>query len=121
MKRIVGGSEIARSEYAGRYYHKALNVKKVVKKEFENRFNEGIDCLIMPTVPVLPWKIGEITDIEKIYATDSLVIPANLAGVCSISIPVGKIDNKPVGMQIMCGKGEDGKMMRIAKEVEKLI
>ena len=54
---------------------------------------------------------------EEVYAADALTIPANLAEICAISIPVGKINNIPVGMQIMCAKGEDSKMLSIAKEV----
>ena len=122
LRRIYGGSEIAKAEFAGRYYHKALQVKEVIRQEFEKAFNEKnkVDCLIMPTVPILPWKFGEKVDIEEIYAVDSLVIPANLAEVCAVSIPVGKIDNKPIGMQIICGKGQEAKMLSIAREVEKL-
>ena len=54
----------------------------------------------------------------SIYAADLLTIPANLAGICSVSVPAGKIDKMPVGMQIMCGKGEEGKMLSIAKMIE---
>ena len=58
--------------------------------------------------------------LEEVYAYDALTIPANLAGICSVSIPAGKIDGIPVGMQIMCGSGEDGKMLGIAGEFERI-
>jgi len=58
--------------------------------------------------------------IEEIYAADTLTCPANLAEICAISIPAGKINNIPVGMQILCAKNEESKMLSIAKEIEKL-
>ncbi len=117
LRRIFGGAEISKAEFEGRYYHKALQVKELVRQEFERALKE-VDCLIMPTVSVLPWKIGEKKSIEELYAVDSLVIPANLAGICAVSVSVGNVDGKPVGLQVMCGKGEEGKMLSIAREIE---
>ncbi|MEK6889844.1 MAG: Asp-tRNA(Asn)/Glu-tRNA(Gln) amidotransferase subunit GatA [Nanoarchaeota archaeon] len=116
LRRILGGSEITKSEFAGQYYEKALKVKELIKKEFEKAF-ENFDCIISPTCPGLPWKIGEgkKMKVEEIYAYDALTIPANLAEICAVSIPAGNIDKIPVGMQIMCAKGQDAKMLSIAK------
>ena len=121
LRRILGGSEITKAEFKGRYYQKALEVKEVIKEEFENVLKK-IDCLILPTFPSLPWKIGEGKKMkpEEVYAADALTIPANLAEICAVSIPAGFVDKIPVGMQVMCGKGEEGKMLSIAREIEKL-
>src|SRR3989344_686790 len=122
LRRIFGGSEISKAEFEGRYYHRALEVKKLIKQEFERVFNgdEGVDCLIMPTAPVLPWKIGEKKTLEEYYLVDLLTIPANLAEVCALSVPIGDIDSKPVGMQVICGKGQESKMLSIAREIENI-
>jgi aspartyl-tRNA(Asn)/glutamyl-tRNA(Gln) amidotransferase subunit A len=119
LRRILGGSEITKAEFKGAYYRKALEVKEAIKDEFEKVFGE-VDCIILPTVPGLPWKIGAGARMkpEEIYAYDALTIPANLAEICAISIPAGKVDKIPVGMQIMCAKGEDAKMLSIAREIE---
>lgn len=120
LRRITGGSIITKAEFAGRYYHKALQVKSLIKQEFEQALSK-VDCLIMPTVPVLPWQIGKKLTTEQYYATDALVIPANLAEVCAISIPIGTISDqvkKPVGLQIICAKGQESKMLSIAKQLE---
>jgi aspartyl-tRNA(Asn)/glutamyl-tRNA(Gln) amidotransferase subunit A len=125
LRRILGGSEITRAEFHGAYYEKALKVKELIRSEFERVFIE-VDCLMLPTVPVLPWKIGEgkKMKLEDVYAADALTSPVNLAGVCGVSIPVGLVKENdldiPVGMQVVCGKGEDGKMMNIAREIEKI-
>ena len=117
LRRILGGSEITKAEFAGQYYQKALEIKELIKEEFEKAF-EKYDCIILPTCPGLPWKIGEKMKVEEVYAYDALTIPANLAEICAISIPAGKIENIPVGMQVMCGKGQEGKMLSIAKVFE---
>jgi len=117
LRRILGGGEIAQAEYAGKYYRKALQAKKIIEKEFENALNK-FDCLIMPTVPKLPHKLGTKITVEDMYNYDTLTVLANLAGVPAISVPVGMIDGIPVGMQIICAKGEDKKMFEIAKRFE---
>lgn len=121
LRRILGGSEITKAEFKGRYYKKALDVKELIKEEFEKVLKEA-DCVIMPTVPSLPWNVGEGKKMkpEEIYAADALTIPANLAEICAVSIPAGKINGIPVGMQVMCGKGEEGKMLSFALEIEKI-
>jgi aspartyl-tRNA(Asn)/glutamyl-tRNA(Gln) amidotransferase subunit A len=125
LRRILGGSEITKAEHHGRFYQKALMVKEVIKEEFEKVFKE-YDCVILPTVPGLPWKIGEGAKMtpEEDYAYDACTVPANLAEICGISIPSGTIkegkEEIPIGMQIFCGKGQESKLLSIAKEVEKL-
>lgn len=117
LRRIEGGREISKSEYKGRYYKKALEVKELIKKEFENAFKE-IDCIIIPTVPKLPHKLNEKITIEDMYNYDALTVLANLAEIPAISIPAGKINNIPVGMQILCAKGEDRFLLEIAQKFE---
>ena len=119
LRRILGGSEISKAEHHGRYYHQALKAKKLIEEEFAKKFKE-VDCIISPTVPRLPHKIGEKISVEEMYAYDILTTPANLAGNCAVSIPAGKINGIPVGMQIMCDKFQDEKMLQIARSVEKL-
>lgn len=117
LRRILGGQEIAQAEYAGRYYRKALQAKKLIEKEFEKALKE-YDVLIMPTSPRLPHKFGEKISLEDMYMYDTLTSPINLAGVPAMSIPAGKLEGIPVGMQIICGKFQENKMFEIAKKFE---
>jgi len=110
-------AEISKAEYKGKYYRKALQAKQVIKKEIEKAF-EKVDCIIMPTVPKLPHKIDEKISVEEMYNYDALTIPANLAEIPAISIPVGKIDEIPVGLQIMVPRFKEGKMFSIAKQFQ---
>jgi len=121
LRRILGGSEISKEEHFGRYYYLALKVKKLLEKEFEKTFKKNkIDCVVSVTVPRPPHKIGEKISLEKMYNYDALTIPSNLAGNCAISIPCGKINNIPVGMQVICDKFQEQKMLQIARAFENL-
>jgi len=117
LRRILGGSEISKAEFKGTYYRRALKAKNLIKKEFEKAF-EKVDCIIIPTIPKLPHKFGEKLSIEEEYGYDACTVLANLAEIPAISIPAGKIDNVPVGMQILCKKFDEGKMFSVARMFE---
>ena len=117
LRRILGGLEISRAEHLGRYYHLALKAKKLIEEEFVEAFKK-VGCIISPAIPKLPHRIGEKISVEEMYAYDALTIPSNLAGNCAVSIPAGKIKGIPVGMQIMCDRFQDSKMLEIAKLFE---
>jgi len=117
LRRILGGKEISKAEYHGKYYRKALMAKSLIKKEFENAFKE-VDFIVMPTVPKLPHKIGEKISVEDMYFYDSLTIPANLAEIPALSLPAGKISGIPVGLQILAPKFHESEMFSLAKLLE---
>ena len=119
LRRILGGSEISKAEHAGRYYYLALKARKLIEEEFKKTFKK-FDCIICPTVPRLPHKIGEKISIEEMFQYDALTCPINLSGDCAISIPVGKVNKIPVGMQIICEKFQEQKLFNIARSLEKL-
>jgi aspartyl-tRNA(Asn)/glutamyl-tRNA(Gln) amidotransferase subunit A len=119
LRRIVGGSEITKAEHAGAYYQKALQVQAYIRRQMDELFN-SFDAVILPTCPGLPWKVGDKMKVEEIYAYDACTIPANLAGICAISIPTGTISKIPVGMQIFCRKGEESKLYSISDLASKL-
>jgi len=117
LRRILGGAEICQSEFSDRYYKKALDAKKLLENEFENAFRK-VNCIIFPTVPRLPHKFGEKISFEDMYNYDTLTVLANIAEIPAISIPAGLLEGVPVGLQIMCGRGEDLLMLEISKEFE---
>ncbi len=118
LRRIIGGSEISKAEHAGRYYYLALKARKLIEEEFKKVFKK-FDCIICPTIPRLPHKIREKISIQEMFQYDALTCPVNLSGDCAISIPVGEIENIPVGMQIICEKFNEQKLFNITKILEK--
>ncbi len=119
LRRIIGGKEISKAEYHGMYYKKALRVKGLIKKDFDNAFKD-VDIIIAPVTPSLPHKLGDKISPETAYAFDAFTIPANLAGICSGVVKSGKIDNIPVGMQISAPAFNESLLFNIMKKWEDL-
>ncbi|MAG39751.1 Asp-tRNA(Asn)/Glu-tRNA(Gln) amidotransferase GatCAB subunit A [Candidatus Pacearchaeota archaeon] len=116
QRRIIGGSEITKAEFEGKYYREALKARNLVVKEFEKIFKE-VDAIILPTVPKLAHKIGEEITIKELYAYDVFTVLANLAQTPGISIPLGKIDNKNIGIQILADKWNEKQIFELAKNI----
>ena len=119
LRRILGGEEISKSEFEGTYYRKALNVKTLIKKDFDKAFEE-CDVILSPVSPKLPHNIGDKLDPKSMYAYDAFTIPANLAGICAGVVPVGEIEGCPVGMQVMANSFEEKLMFDVLHSIEQM-
>ncbi len=117
VRRIVGGSEITKAEHEGKYYREALKARNFIKGEFEKIF-DGVDAVILPTVPRTPHKVGKKISIEDMYAYDVFTTPASIAGLPAISVPVGKVEGKDVGLQILAPHFQEELIFKLAKSFE---
>lgn len=100
-RRIIIGSYVLSSGYYGKYYLKAQQVRSIIRKELKSLFKK-YDVLAGPTMPILPFKIGEkLDDPLKMYLVDVDTVVANLAGTPAISVPAGFTSGLPVGLQLM--------------------
>ncbi len=114
QRRILGGSEITKAEFEGRYYNEALKSKAFIAKEFEKIFSK-VDVIVLPTVPKPAHKFTEKLTVEEMYAYDVFTVLANIAGIPAVSIPVGLVDGKDVGIQLMADKWNDDLLLDYAK------
>lgn len=114
LRRILGGQEISKAEFAGKYYRRALKTKKIILREFADAFKK-VDVIVIPTVPKLPHKLGENISLEDMYNYDALTALANLAEIPAISVPCGTVSNVPVGVQILAPIGSDNFLLDIGK------
>ncbi len=123
LRRILGGAEISKSEFAGAYYKKALKVKEIIASEFDKAFKE-VDFILTPVTPMLPHKFGTKLTVEQMYAYDAFTIPANLAGICGGVISKDRIedsgDKVPVGLQILANKFNEDIMFQGMKLLSNL-
>ena len=117
IRRIIGGSEITKAEHEGKFYREALKARNFIKNKFDVLFEE-VDAIILPTVPKTPHKIGEKISIEDMYSYDVLTAPASIAGLPAISIPIGKIEEKDVGLQILAPHFQEELIFKLAKDFE---
>ena len=117
IRRIIGGSEITKAEHKGKYYREALKARNFIKQQFEKIFQE-VDAIILPTVPRTPHKIGGTTSVKDMYNYDVFTTPASIAGIPAISVPVEKIKDKDVGLQILAPHFQEELIFKIAKDFE---
>jgi aspartyl-tRNA(Asn)/glutamyl-tRNA(Gln) amidotransferase subunit A len=100
-RRILLGTFALSSGYYDAYYLKAQKVRTLVRRDFERAF-ERCDVLVSPTSPSVAFRLGEKTgDPLQMYLSDAYTVPANIAGICAVSIPGGFSDGLPVGLQIL--------------------
>jgi len=112
-RRIMIGTYTLSAGYYDAYYKKAMQVRTLVRHDFDNAFKQ-VDMILTPVAPVPAYKLGEkIGDPLKMYLEDVFTIPASLAGLCGLSIPAGLSANLPVGIQLL-GKRFDEKTILTA-------
>jgi len=101
-RRIMLGTYALSSGYYDAYYLKAQRVRTLIKNDFEEAFKK-VDVIMAPTTPEVAFKIGEkIQDPLKMYLSDVLTIPCNIAGLPGISVPCGFSSNGlPIGIQVL--------------------
>ncbi|KDE56423.1 Asp-tRNA(Asn)/Glu-tRNA(Gln) amidotransferase subunit GatA [Methanoculleus sp. MH98A] len=116
-RRIMLGTFALSAGYAGRYYAKAQVARRNIHQDFERAFREA-DVIAGPTMPTTAFRLGEKSDPLSMYLSDILTVPANLAGIPAISVPCGRVDGLPVGLQIMGRQFEDERVVDTAYAYE---
>ncbi len=118
-RRIILGTFALSSGYYDAYYSRALKVRSLIKKDFEEAFKK-YDAILTPTSPTPAFKLGEkVEDPLTMYLSDIFTISANLAGIPGISVPCGFTkDNLPVGLQILGRPFDEETILKIAYNYE---
>lgn len=120
-RRIMLGSFVLSSGYYDAYYLKALRVKAMIKKAFDQAF-ERFDCILGPVAPTTAPRLGEsLADPIKMYLGDIYTISVNLAGLPGISVPCGTDgQGLPIGMQLIGDCFGEKKLIQTAYTYEQL-
>ena len=120
-RRIMLGTYSLSSGYYDAYYKKAEEVRNLIKQDFENVFKK-VDLIFCPVSPFPAFKIGEkLNDPLSMYLVDIYTVSLNLAGLPGLSLPVGKIENLPVGLQIIGNYFQENKIFNMASLMEKMV
>jgi len=119
-RRIMIGTYCLSSGYYDAYYKKAQEVRQLVRQDFAAAFQE-VDLLFCPVSPFPAFKFGEkLNDPLSMYLADIYTIPSKLAGLPGLSMPVGKIGDLPVGLQIIGNHFQENKILSVASQLEKI-
>ncbi len=119
-RRMLLGAFVLSAGYYGKYYLKAQKIRVMIKSQINNAFKK-VDLLIAPTMPILPFKIGEkIDDPLTLYLLDINTITANLTGIPAISVPfVISSSGLLIGIQLFANSFEEKKLLQAAYALQK--
>ncbi|GGL95694.1 glutamyl-tRNA(Gln) amidotransferase subunit A [Streptomyces cinereus] len=114
QRRILMGTYALSAGYFDAYYVKAQKVRRLISQDFAKAF-ESCDVIATPTAPTTAYKIGASLSPAGIYMGDVYTIGVNLAGLPSLSHPVGfDGDNLPVGLQLIAKAWDEETLMQTA-------
>ena len=120
-RRMIIGGFVPSAGHAGKYFLKALKVKSKLTREINEAFKK-FDLLIAPTVPILPFKIGEkIDDPVSLFQIDINTVTANLTGKPAISVPFNISNGLPIGIQLFADSMQDKLLLQAAHALEQTV
>jgi aspartyl-tRNA(Asn)/glutamyl-tRNA(Gln) amidotransferase subunit A len=122
-RRIILGTYALSAGYYDAYYGKAQKVRTLIQRDFEKAFASA-DVLVSPSAPTTAFVLGEkLGDPLAMYLNDITTIPANLAGIPGMGLPIGLAseDALPVGIQIMAPARQDARLYSVGAGLEALL
>jgi aspartyl-tRNA(Asn)/glutamyl-tRNA(Gln) amidotransferase subunit A len=119
QRRIMIGTYVLSSGYKDAYYVKALKVRRLVKKDYDDAFTQ-CDVVMGPTTPTAAFKAGEKSDDPlAMYLSDVYTVACNLAGLPGMSIPCGFTrSGLPIGLQLIGPPFAEEKLLQIGRMYE---
>ncbi len=120
-RRMIIGGFVPSAGHAGKYFLKAMKVKSKLTREINEAFKK-FDLLIAPTVPILPFKIGEkIDDPVSLFLVDINTVTANLTGKPAISVPFEISNSLPIGIQLIANSMQDKPLLQAAYALQNTV
>jgi len=120
-RRIMLGTYVLSAGYYDAYYKRALQVRRLIRREFEDVFQQ-CDVLMGPTTPAPAFRIGSLTDPLSMYLCDRYTVNANIAGICGVSLPAGfaEVEGRslPLGLQLQAPALGERTLLRAARMFE---
>lgn len=117
-RRIMLGTYVLSAGYYDAYFDRAQRVRRQLVDDFARVF-EAVDLLVSPAAPTTAFPLGSKTDPLALYQVDLMTVPASLAGLPAVSLPIGGSARRPpVGLQLIGPAGGDGAVLSLARRLE---
>ncbi len=118
-RRIMIGTYVLSHGYYDAYYLQAQKIRRMIADDFQNALKE-CDVIAGPAAPTVAWKIGEKSDDPVAnYLADIFTLPASLAGLPGMSVPVGFGDSgMPVGLQLIGNYLQEARLLNTAHQFQ---
>lgn len=120
-RRVMIGTYVLSEGFYDAYYNRARKVRTLIKRDFEQVFEAGIDAILTPATPNPAFALGEMpsADPVQMYLNDLFTVTVNLAGLPGISVPAGQnADGLPLGLQLIGRPWEEGDLLNCAYALE---
>jgi aspartyl-tRNA(Asn)/glutamyl-tRNA(Gln) amidotransferase subunit A len=119
-RRILVGTYALSAGYYDAYYARAQSARALIAADFSTAFADGCDFLLTPTTPTPAFRAGEhLADPVEMYRADVFVSAVSLAGLPAMSLPAGRSDGLPVGVQLIAPYFEESAMLSVAALLER--
>ena len=122
-RRIMIGTYVLSAGYFDAYYVKAQQVRTLIKRDFENAFNAGVDAILTPATPSAAFGVGDEdmkADPVKMYLNDVFTVTVNMAGLPGIAVPAGKDgQGLPLGLQLIGRPFDEETLFAAARVIER--
>ncbi len=119
-RRIMVGTYALSAGYYEAYYLKAQKVRRLISQDFAEAFQQ-VDVIASPTTPTPAFRLGEqCSDPVTMYLNDVYTVPASLAGLPGISLPVGQVDGLPVGLQLIGNYFQEARLLNVAHRLQQV-
>lgn len=115
-RRIILGAYVLSSGYYDAYYLRAQKVRTLIRSDFMQAFDSGVDAILTPTSPTPAFKRGEKSnDPLAMYLSDIFTISTNLAGLPALSLNCGfSNEGLPIGLQVIGKPFEESQLLSVA-------
>src|SRR5207237_10211493 len=119
-RRVMIGTYVLSAGYYDAYYLRAQQVRTLIKKDFEDCFNAGIDAMLTPTTPSAAFAIGEKgSDPVEMYLNDMFTVTVNMAGLPGIAVPAGlDAQGLPLGLQPIGKPFDEETLFALGQKIE---
>ena len=114
-RRILVGNFVLLSEHYDEFYQKAYNARECLAEELSEALSE-FDAILTPTTVSAPFDVGSVKDPITIYKNDFFTVPASLAGLPAISVPI--VEKSPIGIHITSGYNKEDTLFKLGKIIE---
>ena len=117
-RRILIGTYALSEGFYDAYYNKAQQIRRLIAEDFQAAF-QSVDLIVAPTTPNPAFNLGSNSiDPVQMYLGDIYTLGVNLAGLPAISVPVGQINQRPVGMQLIGNHFSETKLLNTAHQFQ---
>ena len=117
-RRIMIGTYVLSHGYYDAYYLQAQKIRRMIADDFQRAFKD-CDLIAGPVAPTVAWKLGAHKDPLADYLADIYTLPASLAGLPGMSVPVGLGEGgMPVGLQLIGNYLQEGRLLNAAHRLQ---